>query len=64
MEKFNALLAEYKQAPTMTRTRLYLESMEEVLSQAGSKIIVDPSVPNLIPMVNSTGPGAKEALAQ
>ena len=64
VEKFNALLAEYKQAPTMTRTRLYLESMEEVLSQAGSKIIVDPSDTNLIPMVNSTGPCAKEALAQ
>lgn len=52
VERFNALLQEYKQAPEATRLRLYLESMEKVLPQTGSKIIVDPSVPNLIPMVN------------
>lgn len=53
--RFNALLKEYKRAPEVTRTRLYLEAMMEILPQANSKIIVDPAVPNLIPMVNSLG---------
>lgn len=62
--KFNALLAEYKLAPAVTRTRLYLESMEKILSQAGTKIIVDPSVPNLIPMMNPSGITGKEVAAK
>ena len=53
--KFNALLVEYKKAPEATRKRLYLESLMEILPQAGSKIVVDPTVPNLIPMVNQIG---------
>ena len=55
MAKFNALLVEYKKAPEATRKRLYLESLMEILPQAGSKIVVDPTVPNLIPMVNQIG---------
>ncbi len=31
-QRFLSMLAEYKQAPDVTRTRLYLETMEEVLS--------------------------------
>ena len=53
--KFNALLVEYKKAPEATMKRLYLESLMEILPQAGSKIVVDPTVPNLIPMVNQIG---------
>ena len=52
--KFNALLAEYKKAPEVTRNRLYLEAMETILPQAGKKLVVDSSVPNLIPLVNDT----------
>jgi len=38
--RFAALAAEYKRAPEVTRQRLYLETMEEVLG-ASSKVIVD-----------------------
>jgi membrane protease subunit HflK len=38
--RFNQLLAAYQKAPTVTRERLYLETMESVLSQA-SKVLVD-----------------------
>jgi membrane protease subunit HflK len=38
--RFLALLAEYEKAPGVTRERLYLETVEEVLGNA-SKIIVD-----------------------
>lgn len=38
--RFLQLLAEYAKAPEVTRQRLYIESMEEVLSNA-SKVLVD-----------------------
>ncbi len=38
--RFTALAAEYQRAPEVTRKRLYLETMEEVLA-ASSKVIVD-----------------------
>ncbi|HLR16301.1 MAG TPA: FtsH protease activity modulator HflK [Alcanivoracaceae bacterium] len=39
-QRFEKLLAEYSQAPEVTRNRLYLETMEQVLG-ATSKIVVD-----------------------
>jgi membrane protease subunit HflK len=39
-DRFLALLAEYRQAPEVTRERLYLETMEQVLSQT-SKALLD-----------------------
>lgn len=41
--RFSAVLAEYQNAEEVTRRRIYLETMELVLSQVG-KIILDPSV--------------------
>lgn len=38
--KFLALLAEYEKAPAITRQRLYLETMEELLAKT-SKVLVD-----------------------
>lgn len=38
--RFSQLLAEYKRAPEVTRKRLYLETMEEVLNRS-SKVMVD-----------------------
>ena len=41
-ERFGKLLDEYRRAPEVTRERLYLETMETVLSQT-SKVLVDVS---------------------
>ena len=41
--RFTAVLTEYTKAPGVTRERIYLETMERVLSQVG-KIILDPAV--------------------
>ncbi len=49
---FLAQLAEYEKAPEVTRTRLYLETMEEILSSVDSKIIIDESVRGLLPFLN------------
>ena len=40
-DKFLKTLAEYQKAPEITRTRLYLETMEKVLPQIGEKTIVE-----------------------
>ncbi len=39
-ERFNQLLVEYKKAPKVTRERLYLEAMEEVLGN-NNKVMID-----------------------
>jgi len=48
---FNAMLAEYVKAPEITRTRLYLETMGEVLPETGPKIIIDDSMKQLLPIL-------------
>jgi len=40
--RFSAVLTEYQKAPTVTRKRLYLEAMEEVLARV-DKVIIDES---------------------
>jgi membrane protease subunit HflK len=42
-DRFNSLYQAYRRAPEVTRKRLYLETMEEVLANA-DKVIVDSSV--------------------
>ena len=52
---FRAMLEQYLKAPAVTRTRLYLETMKDVLPGLGDTWIVDGSVTQLLPMVQSTG---------
>jgi modulator of FtsH protease HflK len=49
---FNALLAEYVKAPEVTRRRLYLETMAEVLPKVKNKVIVGEDVKGLLPVLN------------
>jgi len=50
---FNALLAEYTKAPEVTRRRLYLETMAEVLSSVKSKTILDGDLSSgVLPLLN------------
>lgn len=51
---FDAVLTEYVKAPEVTRKRLYLETMKEVLPQLRGTWIVDHRIPQLLPML----PGA------
>jgi membrane protease subunit HflK len=48
---FNAVLAEYVKAPDVTRTRLYLETMQEVLPHLRGTWIVDERVTQLLPLL-------------
>ena len=48
---FSAVLQQYVKAPEITRTRLYLETMSQILPQTGQKIIVDESLRQLLPIL-------------
>ena len=52
---FNAVLSEYLKAPDVTRTRIYLETMGEVLPQIRDRIIVDEKVIQLLPLLPGAG---------
>jgi membrane protease subunit HflK len=51
---FNAMLGQYIKAPEITRTRLYLETMGDVLPAMGPKIIIDDSMKQLLPILPLT----------
>jgi modulator of FtsH protease HflK len=51
---FNAMLGQYVKAPEITRTRLYLETMGDVLPAVGEKIIIDDTMRNLLPILPLT----------
>jgi membrane protease subunit HflK len=50
-QRFTALLTEYNKAPEVTRRRIYLETMNEVLPIVRNKVIVDEKAPQFLPMM-------------
>ena len=50
--RFNALLSEYIKAPEVTRRRIYIETLQDVLPDIRSKIIVDEQTRNILPLLN------------
>ena len=49
--QFNKVLKEYNKAPEITRDRLYIEAMEDVLKGVKGKVIVDPDLENFLPLM-------------
>ena len=49
---FESVLKEYLKAPKITKDRLYIETMEYVLSNNKNKIIVDKDIENLVPFLD------------
>lgn len=49
--RFTALLTEYVKAPEVTRRRIYIETLQDVLPGIGSKIIVDGSTASILPLL-------------
>jgi len=49
--RFNELYSEYIKAPEVTRQRIYLETMQEVLPRLGNKIITDQDGNNVLPLL-------------
>ncbi len=48
--KFTAIFNEYLKAKEVTRQRIYLETMEEVLSNVGKKLITDEKATGILPL--------------
>jgi membrane protease subunit HflK len=49
-QRFIALEQEYRKAPEVTRTRLYLETLTAVLPEVGKKLVFDEKAKGILPM--------------
>ena len=49
--RFNALYSEYIKAPEVTKRRIYLETMQNVIPKLGKKIITDDKGNNVLPLL-------------
>jgi membrane protease subunit HflK len=58
--RFVAAFDAYRKSPDVTRTRIYLETMEAILPQVQRKVIVDDELKGVLPLLNlDTAPSAK-----
>lgn len=53
--RFTTLYNEYRKAPEVTRKRIYLETMDQVLPKLGRKIIVDEDLKGVLPLISLDG---------
>jgi membrane protease subunit HflK len=51
-ERFKSIYKEYARAPLVTRKRLYLEAINEILPKMNKKIIFDEAQKNILPLLN------------
>jgi len=56
--RFLSLQQEYEKAPAVTRTRLYLETMAEVIPRAQQRTFIDGELKGVLPVFSTTGPSA------
>jgi len=50
--KFSSVLTEYEKAKDVTRRRLYLETMNEIIPKIDNKVLVDEDMKNVLPLLN------------
>jgi membrane protease subunit HflK len=50
--RFNDLFNEYRKAKDVTRQRIYLETLSNILPRVGKKLIIDEDVQGLIPLLD------------
>jgi len=50
--RFTSIYREYARAPLVTRKRLYLETINEILPKITRKIIFDEKQKNILPLLN------------
>jgi membrane protease subunit HflK len=50
--RFNSLLAEYSKAPEVTRRRIYLETLQDVMPGIRAKVVVDEDARSILPLLN------------
>lgn len=57
--RFNSQYREYIKAPEVTRQRLYLETLDDVLSKVGRKLITDDKASGILPLFQFDKGGLK-----
>ncbi len=58
--RFNSVLTEYLKAPEVTRRRIYIETLQEVLPGLDSKIIMDNQAQQVLPLLPLGGKGVPQ----
>jgi membrane protease subunit HflK len=61
-ERFLSILTEYRNAPEVTKKRMYLETMQEVLPTVESIYIMDKDQQSPLPLLNLSRGGSSSAL--
>ena len=61
--RFSAIHDEYRQAPQVTRQRLYLETMQRILPRVGRKLYVDSDTSGVLPLLSLDGAVPRQATA-
>ena len=59
-DRFVSVYEEYRKAPEVTRKRIYLETIADVLPRIGKKIVVDEDLDGVLPLLE-VGPSAAAA---
>jgi membrane protease subunit HflK len=54
---FESVLASYRRAPDVTRRRIYLETMQQVLPGIERKVVLDKDLEGILPLLNLDGKG-------
>ena len=59
--RFSALVTEYAKAPEVTRQRMYLETLQEVMPRLGRRVVVDSELRQFLPLLQLNDPPAGDA---
>jgi membrane protease subunit HflK len=54
-KRFDALYEEYRKAPSVTRKRIYLETMTRLMPKLGRKLVVDDKAKSVLPLLQLEG---------
>lgn len=60
-EKFDQMIVEYQKAPSITKKRIYIETMQEILKNHTSLTIVDSSLEGILPVYGTSVSGMDAA---
>lgn len=52
ISRFNSIFKEYLKAPLVTKRRIYLETMQEILPKIKSKTVIDENAKSVLPFLN------------
>jgi membrane protease subunit HflK len=54
-KRFESVYEEYRKAPDVTRKRIYLETMSQLLPKVGKKLVMDDKARGVLPLLQLEG---------